>query len=467
MKKAINNYLNEHENEMMVALSGAIAIPSVKDPVTANSHAPFGKEIGRALEFMLRTAEGRRFTAENIENYVGRVRWGGDGTQYAVLTHVDIVPEGTGWTVPPFAGTIKDGRLYGRGSTDDKGPAIASIFALAAARAALQAQHIEPRNAIMLLFGTDEESGMVDFDYYFKKYGIPEAGFSPDGEFPIVNGEKGILNLQLVGHGMHGGILRHAEGGTRSNVVPQHAEAVLITDHDKMQRLQGLIERLPKDEFSVSTTLANGELKLNVEGMPAHASTPEKGRNAIGKLLQVLDAMHCLEDDESLQFLAREVGTEWTGHRVGVDFADEVSGVLTLNLGTLHIDHDDSTAVINVRYPIKVTSKQVTDQFVEKLLGTKIEFTVMSDSTPHYVDPGTPLIQTLQKAYTEYTGTEAKCFAIGGGTYARLIPGAVAFGPLFPGQPMTEHAPDEFIDVDSLLKATRIYAYAMAELLKG
>src|SRR5450756_2301570 len=156
MKKAIDNYLNDHENEMMVALSGALAIPSVKDSATANSDAPFGKEVRRALEFMLKTAEGRGFTAENMDNYVGRVRWGGDGIQYAVPTHVDVVPEGTGWTVPPFAGTIKDGRLYGRGSTDDKGPGVASIFALAAARAALQAQHIEPRNAIMLLFGTDE-----------------------------------------------------------------------------------------------------------------------------------------------------------------------------------------------------------------------------------------------------------------------------------------------------------------------
>jgi len=467
MKTTIETYLSEHENEMMMALSGAIAIPSVKDTATATSRAPFGRDIARALDFMLKTAENQRFTAENMENYVGRVRWGGDGTQYAVLTHVDVVPEGTGWSVPPFAGTIKDGRLYGRGSTDDKGPGIASIFALAAARAALQARHIEPKNAITLLFGTDEESGWGDFDYYFKKYGVPEAGFSPDAEFPIVNGEKGILNLQLVGHARKGGILRRADGGTRTNVVPQHAEAVLITDHDKLQRLQGLIDRLPKDEFAVSTTLANGELKVDVEGLPAHASTPEKGRNAIGKLLQVLDAVHCLEDDESLQFLAREIGTEWTGHRVGVDFADEISGVLTLNLGTLHVDHDDSTAAINIRYPIKITSKQVTDQFVDKLLGTKVEFTVVSDSTPHYVNPETPLVQTLQRAYTEYTGTEAKCFAIGGGTYARAIPGAVAFGPLFPGQPMTEHGPDEYIDVASLLKATRIYAYAMAELLKG
>ncbi len=467
MKKAIDNYLNEHENEMMMALSSAIAIPSVKDPATASSHAPFGKEIGRALEFMLKTAEGRRFTAENMENYVGRVRWGGDGTQYAVLTHVDVVPEGTGWSVPPFAGTIKDGKLYGRGSTDDKGPAIASIFALAAARAALEAEHIEPKNAIMLLFGTDEESGWGDFDYYFKKYGVPEAGFSPDAEFPIVNGEKGILNLQLVGHGTRGGVLRHAEGGTRSNVVPQHAEALLVTDHDKLQRLQGLIDRLPHDEFAVSTKLESGQLTVSVEGTSAHASTPDKGHNAIGKLLQVLDAVHCLEDDESLQFLAREIGTEWTGHRVGVDFADEISGVLTLNLGTLHVDHDDSTAVINIRYPIKVSSKQVTDQFVEKLLGTRVEFTVMSDQVSHYVDPETPMIQTLQRAYTEYTGAEARCLAIGGGTYARAIPGAVAFGPLFPGQPMTEHGPDEYIEVESLLKATRIYAYAMAQLLKG
>lgn len=338
MKKTIDNYLTEHEHEMIQALSAAIAVPSVKDPATASSRAPFGREVGRALELMLRTAEARQFTTENMENYVGRVRWGGDGIQYAVLTHVDVVPEGTGWTVPPFAGTVKDGRLYGRGSTDDKGPGVASIFALAAARAALQAQHIEPRNSIMLLFGTDEESGWGDFDYYFKKYGVPEAGFSPDAEFPIVNGEKGILNLQLVGHGTRGGILRRLEGGTRSNVVPEHAEALLVADREKLQRLKGLIERLPREDFSVNTTLDESGLAVAVEGAAAHASTPEKGRNAIGKLLEVLDAVHCLEDDQSLQFLARDIGTEWTGHRIGVDFADEISGPLTLNLGTLLVD---------------------------------------------------------------------------------------------------------------------------------
>lgn len=467
MKKAIDNYLSEHQNEMLAALSGAIAIPSVKDSATATSHAPFGRDVGHALEFMLRTAEGLHFTPENLENYVGRVRWGGDGVQYAVLAHVDVVPEGTGWTVAPFAGTIKDGRLYGRGSTDDKGPGVAAIFALGAARAALQAQHIEPKNAIMLLFGTDEESGWQDFDYYFKKYGVPESGFSPDADFPIVNGEKGILNLQLVGHSPSGSILRRAQGGTRSNIVPQHAEADLVADVEKLKRLQGLIDRLPADEFAVTTTLKDGTLHVSVEGVSAHAATPEKGRNAIGKLLQVLDAIHCLEDDDSLRFLAREIGTEWTGHRVGVDFSDDISGVLTLNLGTLTVDRDQSTAVINIRYPIKVTSKQVTDQFVERLLGTKVEFTVLGDQVPHYVDPSTPLVMTLKKAYTEYTGTEARCFAIGGGTYARAIPGAVAFGPLFPGRPMTEHGPDEYIDVDDLMKAAHIYAYAMAELLKG
>ncbi len=467
MKKTIEAYLDTHEHELLTAVSGALAIPSVKDASTATARSPFGRDVARALDFMLKTADGLGFTSENMENYVGRVRWGGDGTQYAVLTHVDVVPEGTGWTVPPFAGTIMDGRLYGRGSTDDKGPGIATIFALGAARAALQAQRVEPKNAVMLLFGTDEESGWGDFDYYFKKYGIPEAGFSPDAEFPIVNGEKGILNLQLAGHGTRGGIVRHLEGGTRPNVVPEHAEAILASDHDRLMRVQGLIDRLPSDAFAVTTAFEGEQLVVRVDGLSAHASTPEKGRNAIGKLLQVLDTVHCLEDDESLQFLAREIGTEWTGHRVGVDCSDEISGILTLNLGTLHVDHDDSTAVINIRYPIKISSKHITDQFVEKLLGTRVEFTILSDSAPHYVDPGSPLIQTLQRAYKEYTGTEAKCLAIGGGTYARAIPGAVAFGPLFPGQPMTEHGPDEYIDIDSLLKATRMYAYAMAELLKG
>ncbi|MFA4931381.1 MAG: Sapep family Mn(2+)-dependent dipeptidase [Caldisericia bacterium] len=469
MREIIEHYLLDHEKAMMSAIAGALAIPSVKDPATVSHDAPFGLDIARALRYVLDITNWMGFPSENVEGVVGRARFGNtSGTEYAVLTHLDVVPAGDGWTLPPFAATIRDGRLYGRGAVDDKGPAIATVFALAAARAALAASGVEPKNAILLMFGTDEECAWQDMEIYRSRHSLPSSGFSPDGDFPIVNSEKGILAVRLSSSQDANGVLQSAAGGNRTNTVPAHAEAVIATPPHGTDALLNVLHGCDEEDgFTVRTTAGKGRIDVSVDGTPAHASTPGKGHNAIGKLLMVLDTAGILEGLPMLQFLARTVGTGWTGHGLGADLHDDVSGSLTVNLGVLTWEGGVGTLDIDIRYPVTSSRTSVLSVLGPSITAMASALTILDDTPPHYVDPSSPLIATLGKAYHEHTHATPRCISIGGGTYARLIPEAVSFGPEFSGHPATEHGPDEYIELDDLLVATRIYASAMVDLLTG
>lgn len=467
LKEIIEHYLLDHEKAMMSAIAGALAIPSVKDSTTVSPGAPFGHDIARALRYVLDIANWNGFPSENVEGVVGRARYGNAaGTEYAVLSHLDVVPAGDGWTLPPFAATIRDGRLYGRGAVDDKGPAVATVFALAAARAALVASGVEPKNAILLMFGTDEECTWQDMEIYRSRHSLPSSGFSPDGDFPIVNSEKGILAIRLSSSQDANGMLQSATGGNRTNTVPAHAEAVIAkTSHDMDALVNVVHECDEQDKFTVKVTAEGDQVRVSVDGKPAHASTPGKGHNAIGKLLMVLDAAGVLEGLPVLQFLARTVGTDWTGHGLGAELHDDVSGSLTLNLGILKWEGGNGSLDVDIRYPVTSSKTSVLAVLGPSITAMASGLTILDDTPPHYVDPSSPLIATLGKAYHEHTHGTPRCISIGGGTYARLIPGAVSFGPEFSGHPATEHGPDEYIELDDLLVATRIYASAMVDLL--
>lgn len=468
MNEIIERYLLDHEKSMMSAIASVLAIPSVRDPATASIDAPFGRDIAHALHYVLDVTNWMGFPSENVGGVVGRARYGNpSGTDYAVLTHLDVVPAGDGWTVPPFAATIRDGRLYGRGAVDDKGPAIATIFALAAARAALAVCGAKPNNAILLMFGTDEEYTWQDMKIYRSRYSLPSSGFSPDGDFPIVNSEKGILAVRLSSSQDANGMLQSATGGNRVNTVPAHAEAIIATPrHCTADALLNVLHGCDdEDGFTVRAIVHEDQVRVSVDGRPAHASTPGKGRNAIGRLLMVLDTAGVLEGLPMLQFLARTVGTDWTGRGLGVDLHDELSGSLTLNLGVLNWEGGTGTLDVDIRYPVTLSRMSVLSVLGPSITAMASALTILDDTPPHYVDPSSPLIATLGRAYREHTHGTPRCISIGGGTYARLIPGAVSFGPEFSGHPATEHGPDEYIELDDLLVATRIYASAMVDLL--
>ncbi|MHB8071756.1 MAG: Sapep family Mn(2+)-dependent dipeptidase [Candidatus Cryosericum sp.] len=469
MRETIDRFLLDHESDMMMAIAGAIAIPSVKDLNNARPHAPFGNNVERALRYTLGIVNWMGFPGENVEHVVGRARYGSrTGIDYAVMTHLDVVPAGLGWSLPPFAATIRDGRLYGRGTVDDKGPAIATIYALAAARAALESSGIEPRNAIVLLFGTDEESDWQDMTTYMQHHQLPTSGFSPDGDFPVVNSEKGILALRLSSTKKTTGMLKSAHGGIRSNMVPAHAEAVIVPPREHWEATLNVLAGCDEEDgFTVKTTSNADRILVSVDGKPTHASTPGKGHNAVGKLLAVLDTAGVLEGQSMLQSVARSVGTDWTGHGLEVDLHDTVSGSLTLNLGVLNWADGTGTLDVDIRYPVTSTREAVMSILGPSITNMATAVTVLDDTPPHYVDCSSPLIATLGRAYEEHTYRKPHCISMGGGTYAHLIPGAVSFGPEFPGHPATEHSPDEYIELDDLLVATRIYASAMAALLIG
>jgi len=337
LTETLDRYLVDHENSMMSVIASALAIPSVKDPTSVAPDAPFGRDIACALRYVLDVTNWMGFPSENVGGTVGRARYGDEtGTEYAVLTHLDVVPAGEGWTVPPFAATIRNGRLYGRGAVDDKGPAISSLFALAAARAALSEAGLKPRNAILLTFGADEECNWEDMDMYRARHSLPLSGFSPDGDFPIVNSEKGILAFRLSSVQKANGMLLSAAGGNRTNTVPAHAEAVVARTGHRTDALVNIVRGWDNQHgFTVKMTDEGDRIYVSVEGKPAHASTPGKGHNAIGQLLVILDAAGILENLPMLQFLARKVGTDWTGHELGAELHDDISGSLTLNLAIL------------------------------------------------------------------------------------------------------------------------------------
>jgi succinyl-diaminopimelate desuccinylase len=211
------------KQDIITAIQACIQIKSVKDVEHAAPGAPFGPGIQEGLEWILALGEKFGFTVKNVEGYAGHIEMG-SGDLLGILGHIDVVPEGEGWSVPPFSATIKDGKIFGRGALDDKGPSLAALFAM---KAIIDAQ-IPLNKRVRLIIGTDEESGWADMDYYFSKEEVPQIGFAPDAEFPVIHAEKGILHLELSkSYSTAFPHLVRIHGGERANVVPDYCEVTL------------------------------------------------------------------------------------------------------------------------------------------------------------------------------------------------------------------------------------------------
>ena len=444
--------------QLLSTLRQNIQIPSVQGD--AEDGAPYGASVRESLVHVLDTARKLGFRTENMDGHLGWCEYGEGDEMVAVLGHLDVVPAGDGWSCDPFGGELRDGKIWGRGTTDDKGPAIASLFALAA----LRDSGLPIRRRIRILFGCNEEAGSDDIKYYLANGGeIPVMGFTPDGEYPVINGEKGIINVTFSHANIQAGDVRllSIHGGTAPNVVPAHACAKLACPRELAQRLANL--SAPQVRF----TATDYGLFVEAEGESAHGSTPELGKNAIGRLLLALDTLPLSgEVANAVHFLAATLGMETDGASAGIALHDAVSGGLTLNLGVINGDEHRLSLKINYRYPV---TKGYAD--CAPILNGKFAsagFTL--DSEVHkaklYVPADSPLVSTLLRVYREQTGLEDQPKSIGGGTYAKALPNIVAFGPIFPGEEVREHKPDEYISVDSLMRNAQIIAAAVYEMAK-
>ena len=454
----LNEIVLSKKDELIATLCENIRIPSVEGPAAPG--APYGEDVRRSLDHALKAADALGFKTVNMDGHLGWCEYGEGEEMVAVLGHLDVVPAGEGWTVAPYGGEVKDGSIWGRGTSDDKGPSIAAIYALAA----LRDSGLPIRRRIRVLLGCNEETGSQDMKYYLDQGGeVPVMGFTPDAEYPLINGEKGIINAAFSRTYTQSGPLKvlRIKGGTASNVVPSYAYADLQCDEELAQRLCKLYST------AIKFSRRPGGFRIESFGVNAHGSTPEQGENAIGRLMYALDNLP-LEGElaDAIHFLATKLGMETNGASAGIYLRDDVSGELTLNWGTMEADEGKLSLVINYRYPVTFGHDDCAPAF--NRLFTEAGFIL--DHEFHkdklYIPEDSELVTTLLNVYKEQTGLEGKPKCIGGGTYAKAIPNILAFGPHFPGDEGREHKPDEFISIDLLMKNAQIIAHAMYALAK-
>lgn len=449
-----------YRQEMVEVLKNFLKIESVKSESQPNM--PYGKGIFDALMFVQSTAERMDLECVNLFGHMAYVDYGDGDEMLGILTHIDVVPKGDGWTMPAFEGIEKDGKIYGRGAIDDKGPCIAALYAIKA----LSDNCVQLNKKVRLVFGADEESGWADMDFYKQHEPLPDIAFSPDGEYPVINAEKGLLHVVLSAQGSGddaGIVVKSIAAGTRVNVVPNKAECTIAAPITTIQK------SLESYKCPVGATLSaqdggDGLVRIKAIGKSAHGSRPEQGINAASSLLQYLGTLSLSSGDtsEAIYALSSKIGTYYHGELVELDLSDEVSGKLTFNLGTLSLSDGKLEAGLDIRYPITVERKSVEEKLQKHFGAFDIRYQHTLDS--HFVPEDSPLVTALKEAYTEVTGEDAYCISIGGATYARAFENAVTFGSLFPGQPNVEHGPDEYIDIDSLIKNAEIIANAIIKL---
>lgn len=454
----LNERVLTMEDALLSCLQENLRIPSVRGE--AAEGAPYGMEVRRSLDHILSYAEKLGFRTENVDGHLGWCEYGEGEEMIAVLGHLDVVPAGDGWSFDPWGGAICGNRIFGRGTMDDKGPSVASLFALAA----LRDSGLPIKRRIRILFGCNEETGSQDVKYYLANGGeVPVMGFTPDAEYPVINGEKGLITTTFSRNFTQTGELRllSIQGGTAANVVPDAACAVLSCPQELAQRIAK--HHIPKVRF---TEIGYGVF-VEADGVSAHGSTPNQGENAIGRLILALDTLPFEgELANILHFLASAIGMETNGKSAGIYLHDDVSGELTLNWGTLTADESSIATTINYRYPVTKAYEDCAPAFDALFANAGFAKDTEQHKAKLYIPEDSQLVQILLDVYWKHTGLEGKAKCIGGGTYAKSLPNILAFGPIFPGDEAREHKPDEFIEIPKLMKNTQMIAAAMYEMAK-
>lgn len=464
IKEKIVTYMEAHRQEMVEDICALCRINSEKMPY--QSGKPYGEGAFQALERALSMAEDYGFLIKNYDNYVGTADLNDGEACLDILAHLDVVPAGEGWEVTePFEPVEKDGKLYGRGTADDKGPAVAALYAM---RAVKELGFPTERNCRLIL-GTDEECGSSDIVHYYEKEKEAPMTFSPDGEFPVVNIEKGRLAGNFTREFAASKALPRllsVNAGIKVNVVPGKASA----------SAQGLdlsdlcdLAREMEGELGVEFEIKADEdvSYITAVGKGAHASTPQEGTNALTALLVLLTRLPfapCEQIDALKDLLELMPHGDTCGEALGISMSDELSGNLTLAFSLLSVNDGSLEGSFDSRCPLCANEENVLLPVKERLGEKGFILHNTSMVKPHHVDEHSEFVQTLLRVYEQYTGNEGRCEAMGGGTYVHSLEHGVAFGASMPGTDNRMHGADEFVIVDDLVTAAEIFAQVIVDL---
>ena len=448
----IDEFIKENREGILRDIARLVAVPSIEG--TPAPGAPFGAEPKRALELGLEIAGELGLDTKNCENYIGYAELPAGSEKYiSTVTHLDVVPVSDGWEADPFVMREQEGYLLGRGVMDDKGPSVLCLYALKY----LKDKKIPLRYTVRALLGANEETHMHDVEYYLENYPAPAFCFSPDADFPVCNGEKGIFHGLIVSACAPENII-DIKGGFAPNAVPDKAEAFV--------KCPGV---LPKPAERVAVEAKDGVLHITATGKGGHASLPEGLINAIGILVDyLLENNLCSKAEEEYFRVIKKLHDKADGSAIGIDADDGKFAPLTAVGGMIFIRDGHFVQSIDCRYPTNTSGKNISE-IIEKGAAGAVSVEILNEMEPFYIEPDSPEIQTCINTYNEITGENAKLFTMGGGTYARHFPNAVSFGPEHPERPNPDfvgpvHGVNEGASIEYLLEALKIYIAALIKL---
>ncbi len=462
MNAEIYNYIDANLTKMIGTLSELVAIPSVKGKAVPGK--PYGEECAKVLDKMLNIASSFGFKTENHKNRVGTIDFYPEGEpSLGILCHLDVVPAGEGWKTPPFSMFMSGGKLYGRGTMDDKGPAVCVLYAMKA----IKDCGIKLSKNVRFIVGTDEENGSSDLEWYKKQAKLPPNVFTPDGSYPVINIEKGMIRGEVSAKCSVGGAksVLSASGGTVINAVPESASATVVGFSDIELTLAaknagiGQLVTFRKD---------SDKTVITVKGKSAHASTPAEGINAVTGLCSMLGRLYG-DDDSTVMF--RNLSSlfpfgETDGKSLKIAASDEKSGALTEVLSILSYSKGVLAGRFDIRFPLCRSVEKVKAGLEKAFAAKNMELSDFSGVEPHETSADSDFVKTLSKVYEDITGARGGCIAIGGGTYVHDIEGGVAFGAEFPGEDCKIHSVGEFISVERMKQNAKIFAEAIIRLCK-
>lgn len=462
-KKRIEDWFADKETQLVCDIARLVEIRSVKGE--AGEGCPFGPGPAAALSEALELCKEKGMLVTDYDHYVGTADLNDKKTIVNILGHLDVVDEGTGWTVTePYTPKIVDGMLYGRGTDDDKGPVVAALYAMQA----VKELGVPLKYNARLIMGTDEESGSEDLKHYFAKEPFAPWSFTPDASFPVTNVEKGSYKPTFTKTWEQSEALPRVtelHGGVRINVLP--GEAVAVVKGIDPFTMGPLALPIAKEmEVTYGMTEIAGGTRIRCQGAAAHASTPDEGNNAITALLALLASLPLADcgSTRAIQDLADLFPHgDCYGATLGIAQKDQVSGGLSVAFSLLEMTETGLEGRFDARVPICANDencRKVTEKaFAERGFACEGQM-----DAPHYTPAEGPFIQTLLECYESYTGLKGECLSTGGGTYVHDIPGGVAFGCGMPGFVSNLHGPDEHMSIADTLTAAKIFAQVLVEM---
>lgn len=436
-KQQIENYFKDNMQYIKKVFSDIVAINSVKSE--AQEGMPYGKGSHDALEYAYNLLKEWGFKVTNFDFHAISAEYlpeGANEVKLGVLGHLDTVSVGDGWNSDPFQLTERDGYYFGRGVIDDKGPCVASMFALKC----IKDLDIPLSYGVRLIFGGDEEDGCHDIEYYQEQEKFPPCVFTPDGSFPVLNCEKGMVHLKFSAP---------FENKNQNKIVAIEGGKVINAICDKCTVYYSLGGTSFKD-------------KKVYEGKASHASRPENGNNAITKFLEEFKNINPLF--ESLAKLFPH--GEFNGSSCGLGFSDKISGDMTCALTMLNLCGDTLSGGIDIRFPIDKTYEDISGIIKNALEKEGFKIDECEGMQPHYVDENSEFVRSLLATYEQVLGEKGYCIAEGGITYVHNTEGGVAFGAEFPWENNNMHGANERISLDTFNKNLLLYANAIANICR-